>query len=105
VTARGQTAVERLHTARAKTVSRDRRTEPYLGAAGHLVALRAGDLGLPQGGHDDAVALGTAFAFEGRYHLFFQFKHEGRVRHRRLRREVTRCQSTLSACASAFRGA
>ena len=48
----------------AFAVSRDGepiRTEPYLGAGGHLVALREGDLGYlhthpaEHGGHDDAV--------------------------------------------------
>lgn len=53
---------------------------PYLGAGGHLVALREGDLAFlhvhPTGeGTDFAVELPTA----GRYRLFLQFKHEGRV--------------------------
>ena len=77
------------------TVSRDGRpvaTEPYLGAGGHLVALREGDLAFlhvhpTDGGHAeaegerDAAGIGFAATFptEGRYRLFLQFKHEGAV--------------------------
>lgn len=66
------------------TITRDGapvRTEPYLGAGGHLVALREGDLGFlhvhPTG--DDSVRFAATFPTEGRYRLFLQFKHEGRV--------------------------
>ena len=64
------------------------RTEPYLGAGGHLVALRDGDLAFlhvhptedgETGGHDDAVGFAATFPTEGRYRLFLQFQHEGRV--------------------------
>jgi hypothetical protein len=70
------------------------RTEPYLGAGGHLVALREGDLAFlhvhptehghgeertAAGGHDDAVGFAATFPTEGRYRLFLQFQHEGRV--------------------------
>jgi hypothetical protein len=55
--------------------------EPYLGAAGHLVALREGDLAYlhvhPHEG--DEVAFGARFPSAGRYRLFLQFQHEGRV--------------------------
>ena len=72
------------------TVSRDGRpvtTEPYLGAGGHLVALREGDLAFlhvhPTEGEHDEPAAGVGFAAtfptEGRYRLFLQFKHEGAV--------------------------
>ena len=65
-------------------------TEPYLGAGGHLVALREGDLGFlhthPAGhadgagaGHEDTVSFATELPSAGRYRLFFQFKHQGRV--------------------------
>jgi hypothetical protein len=59
-------------------------TEPYLGAGGHLVALREGDLAFlhvhPTGaGHDEAVGFAATFPTEGRYRLFLQFRHEGRV--------------------------
>jgi hypothetical protein len=83
------------------TVSRDGRTihtEPYLGAGGHLVALREGDLAYlhvhPGGhggeGHDDAVAFASEFPSEGRYRLFLQFKHEGKVRTAEFTHEVVR---------------
>jgi hypothetical protein len=73
------------------TVSRDGEpvaVEPYLGAGGHLVALREGDLAYlhvhPAGHGEDAAAgepveFATEFPTEGRYRLFLQFKHEGRV--------------------------
>jgi hypothetical protein len=66
------------------TISRDGApvtTEPYLGASGHLVALREGDLAYlhvhPHEGDD--VAFGAEFPSAGRYRLFLQFQHEGRV--------------------------
>jgi hypothetical protein len=61
-------------------------TDPYLGAGGHLVALREGDLAFlhvhPTGdGHDDeakarddSVGFAATFPTEGRYRLFLQFK-------------------------------
>jgi hypothetical protein len=56
------------------------RTEPYLGAGGHLVALREGDLAFlhvhPTG---DGPSFAATFPTEGRYRLFLQFQHEGRV--------------------------
>ena len=61
--------------------------EPYLGARGHLVALRAGDLAYlhvhPTGEHGAGaapVSFATRFPTAGRYRLFLQFKHAGRVR-------------------------
>jgi hypothetical protein len=68
-------------------------TEPYLGAGGHLVALREGDLAFlhvhptehghndakTTGEHDDSIGFEATFPTEGRYRLFLQFKHEGRV--------------------------
>jgi hypothetical protein len=57
------------------------RTEPYLGAGGHLVALREGDLAFlhvhPLSG--DAVEFGATFPTAGRYRLFLQFQHDGHV--------------------------
>jgi hypothetical protein len=54
--------------------------EPYLGARGHLVALREGDLGFlhvhPDG---DDVAFTATFPTPGRYRLFLQYKARGRV--------------------------
>jgi hypothetical protein len=65
--------------------------EPYLGAYGHLVVLRAGDLAYlhvhPDGEPGDgrtAAGPGVAFHAEvpssGAYRLFFDFKHRGEVR-------------------------
>ncbi len=54
--------------------------EPYLGAGGHLVALRDGDLAFlhvhPDG---DEPVFEVTFPTPGRYRLFLQFQHEGRV--------------------------
>ena len=55
-------------------------TEPYLGAGGHLVALREGDLAFlhvhPTG---DGPSFAATFPTEGRYRLFLQFKVGGEV--------------------------
>jgi hypothetical protein len=71
------------------TVTRDGRPvtdlEPYLGAYGHLVMLRAGDIAYV---HVHAVegSSGPELAFEadapepGRYRLFLDFQHDGVVR-------------------------
>jgi hypothetical protein len=77
-------------------------TEPYLGAGGHLVALREGDLeylhthpadhghGDEGPAHDDAVRFATEFPSEGRYRLFLQFKDRGRVHTAAFTTEVDR---------------
>ncbi len=60
--------------------------EPYLGARGHLVALREGDLAFLHVHPRDAAVEGDAITFDahfpsaGRYRLFLQFQHEGQVR-------------------------
>jgi hypothetical protein len=55
-------------------------TEPYLGAGGHLVALREGDLAfLHVHPMDGSVRFAATFPTEGRYRLFLQFQHEGHV--------------------------
>jgi hypothetical protein len=56
-------------------------TEPYLGAGGHLVALREGDMAFlhVHPTSDDSVRFAATFPTEGRYRLFLQFQHEGRV--------------------------
>lgn len=60
--------------------------EGYLGARGHLVALREGDLAFlhvhPEPGESaaNAIAYGAHFPSAGRYRLFLQFKHRGQVR-------------------------
>ena len=65
-------------------------TEPYLGAGGHLVALRVGDLAYvhvhpheepgraaPEAG---AVVFDVELPTAGTYRLFFEFAHEGIIR-------------------------
>ncbi|QPP05332.1 DUF748 domain-containing protein [Streptomyces bathyalis] len=65
--------------------------QPYLGAYGHLVALRGGDLAYlhvhPNGEPGDGTTKpGPEISFtatapsEGTYRLFLDFKHEGKVR-------------------------
>lgn len=60
--------------------------EPYLGASGHLVALRAGDLGYlhvhpdEASGSGPAIRFHTAFPTAGTYRLFLDFQHRGVVR-------------------------
>jgi hypothetical protein len=65
--------------------------EPYLGAYGHLVALRAGDLaylhvhpeGIPGDGETEPgpeVVFYAEVPSPDRYHLYLDFKHEGVVR-------------------------
>lgn len=77
------------------TVSRDGKPvtdlQPYLGAYGHLVALRASDLAYlhvhPMGEPGDGVTpagpdigFHTAFPSKGDYRLFLDFQHQGVVR-------------------------
>ncbi|WP_329386174.1 hypothetical protein [Streptomyces sp. NBC_01716] len=70
------------------TVSKDGRPvtnlQPYLGAYGHLVALRAGDLAYlhvhPDGRSGARVSFGATAPSDGAYRLFFDFRHEGEVR-------------------------
>jgi hypothetical protein len=70
--------------------------QPYLGAGGHLVALREGDLGFlhthpidpghedgaaagAETAHDDAIPFEATFPTAGRYRLYLQFKVDGQV--------------------------
>jgi hypothetical protein len=53
--------------------------EPYLGANGHLVALREGDLAFLHVHPTEGVQFESTFPTAGRYRLFLQFKHAGRV--------------------------
>ena len=68
--------------------------QPYLGARGHLVALREGDLSfLHVHPKDDATAgrdirFGVEYPSNGRYRLFLQFKHDGRVQTAAFTQEV-----------------
>jgi hypothetical protein len=61
------------------------RTDPYLGAAGHLVAIRSGDLAYlhVHPDEDDTTSVVTftgEFPTAGTYRLFFDFSHDGTVR-------------------------
>jgi hypothetical protein len=76
------------------SVTRDGRTvavEDYLGAKGHLVALRRGDLAFLHV-HPDAKSLRftAEFPSAAAYRLFLQFKVDGRVHTAELTREVSR---------------
>ena len=73
------------------TVSRDGKPvedlAPYLGAKGHLVALREGDLAFlhvhPEEEHEvaaDEIEFAATFPSAGRYRLYLQFRHDGVVR-------------------------
>jgi hypothetical protein len=69
--------------------------QPYLGARGHLVVLRAGDLAYehvhPLGAAraPGEIAFASATPSPGSYRLFLQFRHNGRVRTAAFSREVT----------------
>jgi hypothetical protein len=69
--------------------------DDYLGARGHLVALREGDLAFlhthPAEGVGDggAVRFDTEFPTAGSYRLFLQFKHKGEVHTAAFTKEVT----------------
>lgn len=72
------------------TVSKDGKPvedlEPYLGAYGHLVALRAGDLAYLHVHPEESDTAGPEITFyaeapsRGDYRLFLDFKHKGEVR-------------------------
>ena len=60
-------------------------TEPYLGAAGHLVVIRAGDLGYlhvhpVETARPGPVSFAAPFPTPGKYRLFFDFSYDGSVR-------------------------
>jgi hypothetical protein len=76
-------------------------TEPYLGAAGHLVALRDGDLAyLHVHPLDDEPSGPVRFAVEvpsaGTYALFFDFKVDGQVRTARFVLDATTSPATTA---------
>jgi hypothetical protein len=66
------------------------KTEPYLGAGGHLVALRDGDLAFlhVHPTDHDSVEFAATFPTAGRYRLFLQFQHDGRVQTAAFTQEV-----------------
>ena len=63
--------------------------DDYLGAKGHLVALREGDMAYlhvhPVG---ETIQFATEFPSDGRYGLYLQFKHHGEVRTASFTRQV-----------------
>jgi hypothetical protein len=72
------------HSMLTMTVARDGAPvtdlQPYLGAAGHLVALREGDLAyLHVHPSEDGLEFGAEVPSPGRYHLYLDFKHAGAV--------------------------
>ncbi|MGH2746198.1 MAG: hypothetical protein ACRDLY_17650 [Thermoleophilaceae bacterium] len=77
-----------------KDGERLRDVEPYLGARGHLVALREGDLAFlhvhPESAATEGaeIRFGVEYPSNGRYRLFLQFKHDGRVRTAAFTQEV-----------------
>jgi hypothetical protein len=67
------------------------RIEPYLGARGHLVALRQGDLAFLHVHPDEnSLRFMAEFPTAGRYRLFLQFQTEGRVHTAAFTQEVSR---------------
>ncbi len=83
LTARPRAGVEDTISYRIRRRGRPVDVEPYLGAAGHLVALREGDLGYlhvhPLAERSGEVRFGATFPTAGSYRLFLQFKNAGRV--------------------------
>jgi hypothetical protein len=55
------------------------KVQAYLGANGHLVALREGDLAFLHVHPTEGTEFESTFPTTGRYRLFLQFKHDGRV--------------------------
>ena len=77
------------------TITRDGRPadlQPYLGAGGHLVALREGDLAFlhvhPVETEGDRIAFAATFPTAGRYRLFLQYRVDGQVRTAAFTQEV-----------------
>jgi hypothetical protein len=63
--------------------------QPYLGAGGHLVVLREGDLAYVHAhAEEDELAFDVPFPSSGRYRLYLQFKVGGRVETAQLARVV-----------------
>jgi len=80
----GRTSRLSLTVARNETPVTD--LQPYLGAFGHLVALRAGDLAYLHVHPQPTTSAGPAITFDievppaGTYRLFLHFQHDGVVR-------------------------
>ena len=58
--------------------------QPYLGASGHLIGIHSGDLAYahvhPNDYEDGTVTFDAELPREGRYGMYFDFKHHGVVR-------------------------
>lgn len=66
------------------------RLQPYLGAGGHLVVLREGDLAYVHAhAEEDELAFDVPFPSSGRYRLYLQFKVGGRVQTAQLTQVVS----------------
>jgi hypothetical protein len=68
--------------------------QPYLGADGHLIALRDGDLGFlhvhpADGGDHQTIRFDVTFPTPGAYRLFLQFQHQGSVQTVSFTQQVT----------------
>ena len=65
--------------------------QEYLGAKGHLVALRKGDLAfLHVHPDEDRLRFMATFPTAGRYRLFLQFQVDGRMHTAAFTQEVSR---------------
>jgi hypothetical protein len=89
----GRESLLRFRIGRGARPVRD--LQPYLGARGHLVALREGDLAYlhvhpEDGAGDGEIPFRATFPSAGRYHLFLQFRTGGTVRTAPLTVEVDR---------------
>ena len=78
--------------------------EQYLGAKGHLVALRQGDLAFLHVHPDESsLRFMAAFPTAGRYRLFLQFKSRGAHPHRGLHPGGLPMSATTSTSSSRSR--
>ena len=88
-------AAGRVHFTITRNGRELRSVEPYLGADGHLVALREHDQAFlhthPEGkpGGRGPISFQVEYPSAGRYRLFLQFKHAGEVRTAAFTLEVT----------------
>lgn len=97
------------------TVSRDGRpvasVDPYLGADGHLVALREHDQAYlhthPEGeaGGSGPIVFDVEYPSPGRYRIFLQFKHRGVVRTAAFTQEVPDAEAEAGDAMEAEGGA
>ncbi len=85
--------------------------EPYLGADGHLVALREHDQAFlhthPEGeaGGPGPISFGVEYPSAGSYRLFLQFKHRGEVRTAAFTQDVVGVGGASNASEHAEEGA